>query len=47
MLDIFIYNSYQVHLMPLWLFAVIVMILGTALLGILFVRAFRQVKGVS
>jgi uncharacterized membrane protein len=42
MLDIFSYNSYQIHIMPLWVFALIVMGLGGVILGIFFVRAMRQ-----
>ncbi|MFC2034577.1 DUF1648 domain-containing protein [Chloroflexota bacterium] len=42
MLDIFSYNSYQVHIMPLWVFALIVMGLGGIILGIFFIRAVRQ-----
>jgi len=45
MLDIFSYNSYQIHLMPLWAFALIVMGLGGIILGIFFVIAIRQVWG--
>jgi uncharacterized membrane protein len=45
MLDIFSYNSYQIHLMPLWAFALIVMGLGGIILGIFFVLAIRQVWG--
>tara|TARA_B100000315_G_C14508391_1_gene555766 strand:+ start:384 stop:893 length:510 start_codon:yes stop_codon:yes gene_type:complete len=41
MLDIFSYNSYQIHIMPLWVFALIVMGLGGVILGIFFVRAMR------
>ena len=33
-LDIFSYNAYQVHIMPLWLFALIVLVVGTIILGI-------------
>jgi hypothetical protein len=44
MLDIFLYNSYQIHLMPLWLFALIVMILGVIILGIIFLKAIWQVR---
>ena len=43
MLDIFSYNSYQIHLMPLWVFAVIVMVAGGAILGLFFIRAIRRV----
>ena len=42
MLDIFSYNAYQVHLLPLWVNAVVVMGLGGIILGIFFVRAIRQ-----
>ncbi len=47
MLDIFSYNSYQVHLIPLWLFALIVMGLGAVILAIFFIRVARQVLGAS
>ncbi len=43
MLAIFSYNSYQIHLMPLWIFALIVMVLGGIILGIFFISAFLQV----
>jgi hypothetical protein len=33
MLDIIIYNSYRIHLMPLWVFALIVMGIGGIILG--------------
>ena len=42
MLDIFIYNSYQTHLMPIWVFALIIMALGGLLLGIFFVQSLRR-----
>ncbi|UCH43533.1 MAG: hypothetical protein JSW16_03035 [Dehalococcoidales bacterium] len=42
MLDIFSYNAYQVHLLPLWVNAVVVMGLGGIILGISFIRAIRQ-----
>ncbi|MFC2041041.1 DUF1648 domain-containing protein [Chloroflexota bacterium] len=44
MLDIFSYNSYQIHILPLWVFAVIVMAIGGAILGIFFVRVIRRVR---
>lgn len=40
--DIFSYNSYGSHLMPLWLFAVILLVSGAAFLGILFTGALKQ-----
>jgi len=43
MLDIFSYNSYGVHVMPIWIFALIVMGLGSIPLGIFFIQAIRRV----
>ena len=43
MLDIFSYNAYQIHIMPLWVFALIVMGAGGIILGIFFVLAIRRV----
>jgi len=42
MLTIFSYNSYGLYLMPLWLFAIIVMGLGGIVLGALFFLAIQQ-----
>lgn len=47
MLDIFSYNSYQVHLLPLWVFALIVMGLGGVILGVYLAFAIRQVWRMS
>ncbi len=44
MLDIFSYNSYQVHLLPLWAFALIVVIIGSIIFGVLFFQAIRQAQ---
>ncbi len=44
MLDIFVYNAYQVHLLKLWVFAVLAMVVGSVVLGIFFVRAMRQAR---
>jgi len=44
MLDIFSYNSYQIHLMPLWVFTLIVMVLGAIILGIFLIQAARQIR---
>ncbi|MFC1918451.1 DUF1648 domain-containing protein [Chloroflexota bacterium] len=45
MLRIFSYNSYQIHLLPLWVFALITMGLGGIVLSIFFIRAVRRVRG--
>jgi len=47
MLDIFSYNSYQIHLLSLWVFALIVMVVGGVIIGIFFLQAIRQVQRVS
>ncbi len=47
MLDIFSYNSYQTHIMPLWVFALIVMGLGGVILGVLFIQAIRRILQVA
>lgn len=40
--DVFVYNLNRTHLMPLWAFALIVMVLGAFILGAFFVHALRQ-----
>jgi uncharacterized membrane protein len=42
MIDIFSYNSYQTHFLPLWLNALIVLLAGGIILGIFFLRAGLQ-----
>lgn len=41
LLDIFIYNSNGIHLMPVWLFALIIMVLVGVILGIFVFRVMR------
>ena len=43
--DIFSYNLYQWHIMPLWVFALIIMVLGALVLSVFFIQAIRQVLG--
>ena len=45
--DIFSYNSYQTHIMPLWIFVLIIMGLGAIILNIVFFSAIRQVWGAT
>jgi len=47
MLDIFSYNVYGRHLMPIWLFAVIVIVAGGIILTILFIRTIKLSRGTS
>lgn len=46
-LDIFLYNTYQIHLIPLWVFALVVMAIVGIVLAIIFARAIRQNRGLS
>jgi uncharacterized membrane protein len=41
-LDIFSYNAYQIRLIPLWVFSLIVMGIGAIVLGLVFISALRQ-----
>jgi len=45
MVDIFVYNAYQIHLLPLWIFALIFMVVGGVVIGAVFIRAIRQEWG--
>jgi drug/metabolite transporter (DMT)-like permease len=42
LLDIFLYNAYDIRLIPLWIIIVIVLLIGTIVLGIFFYRIIRQ-----
>lgn len=44
MIDIFSYNSYGTHLMPLWLNALIFLLAGGIILSVFFLRALLQVR---
>jgi uncharacterized membrane protein len=44
MLDIFLYNAFDIELIPLWLFAVIILVLASAVLVVFFVRAIRRLR---
>jgi len=47
MLDIFSYNSYQTHIMPLWLFILTIMGLGGIILGVFFILLIRRAWGLA
>jgi len=47
MLDIFSYNAYKIHLMSLWIFALIVMALGGIILATFFTLAIRRFLGTT
>jgi uncharacterized membrane protein len=42
MADIFVYNAYQVHLPALWIVALIIMVAGSVIIGVVFTRAIRR-----
>ncbi len=44
MLDIFSYNSYQRHIMPMWLFLVVILGLATIVLGVLLALLVSKAK---
>jgi len=44
MLDIFSYNLYQAHIMPMWLFLLIILGLATIGLGLFLVFTFSKAK---
>jgi uncharacterized membrane protein len=44
MLDVFLYNSYEIELISVLVFALIVLVLGGVALGVMLVRAARQAR---
>ena len=42
MADIFVYNAYQVRLPPLWIFAIVFIVVGGIAIGAVFVRAIMR-----
>ena len=44
MLDIFSYNSYQMHIMPMWIFLLIILGLATIALGLLLAFIFQKAR---
>jgi len=47
MLDVFIYNIRNNHIMPVWLFVLIVMIAGSIILAIFFIQAFKRSRSLN
>ena len=45
MIDIFSYNSYQTHLIPIWIFLIAILFLATIALGIFVFFAFSRARG--
>jgi hypothetical protein len=44
MLDIFLYNAYEIRLIPLWIIAVIAMAAGAIVLGVFFFKVIREAR---
>jgi uncharacterized membrane protein len=44
MLEFFLYNAYQIKMIPLWIVTLIVMILGGVVLCVLFIRTIRRFR---
>jgi ABC-type sulfate transport system permease component len=42
MADIFVYNAYQIHLPALWILALVIMVAGGIIIGVVFTRAIRR-----
>ncbi len=42
MADIFVYNAYQIHLPSVWILALVVMVVGGIVIGVVFTRAIRR-----
>lgn len=46
-LDVLIYNIYDNHLMPVWLFALIIMIVGGIILTLFFIQSFKRSRNIN
>ncbi len=44
MLDVFLYNAYQIKFIPIWVFITIIMVLGVIILGVFFFQIIRQAR---
>jgi uncharacterized membrane protein len=44
MLDIFLYNACQVQLITIWIFALIILVLGAVILGAFFIQGIREAR---
>ena len=42
LLDIFLYNAYEIRLLPLWIIIIAVLLIGTIILGIFFLQTLKQ-----
>jgi uncharacterized membrane protein len=44
MLDIFLYNAYEIRMISIWVFTTIIMALGVIILGVFFFRTIREAR---
>jgi uncharacterized membrane protein len=44
MLDVFLYNAFQIHFLPVWLTGAAVMVIGGIVIAVFFSRAFREAR---
>jgi uncharacterized membrane protein len=44
LLEVFLYNAYHIELIPVWAFALIVLIAGVIVLGVVFIQAILQAR---
>jgi uncharacterized membrane protein len=44
MLDIFLYNTYEIRLISIWVFTTIIMALGVIILGVFFFQTIREAR---
>ena len=47
MLDIFLYNAYEIRLLPMWIIILVVLIIGTIILGIFFLQTLKQFRRIN
>ena len=47
MLNIFSYNAYQTQLMSIWVFALIIMVVGGIIIGIFFIQTIRRAWAIN
>jgi hypothetical protein len=44
LIQVFLYNAYHIKLIPVWVFAFIILISGGIVLGVVFIQAIRQAR---
>lgn len=44
MLEIFLYNAYEIRILPLWVVILVILLVGTVILGIFFLQTIRRFR---